>query len=630
MTFNQSKKSLVGGIFLLIGLLISLLVVWLNGLIHNSNLLQNLTDEQLKAVVITAIRDTSHRRRNSLQQIIYLKDPFDRKQEYTRFSKLGLVLSSYHDKLFSMRLNEYQKSQLEEVKNLLSEMGKNQKKIIQLIFEEDNLETARSLLQEELAPKQDQFSATLSEMLDNQQKNIVAHTAEAKAQKNDNYLPLGLLIATSFLLGIFAIYAIRRTSSTERTLLNQAKNIRALYGVASIPNMGLKKQINEMLKLGCQLLGTDIGMVCEIDLNANKNVCINQYHTNSTEKMQSTDLPLSDTFCYLTVNSDKPIAISDTSKSEYRGHNFYRVTGVNTYIANRITIDGKIFGTVCFSSQQARPTTFNETHVDLLDLISNWLTVSLQRQFAQQKLSEAKEAAENTNKTKSTFLANMSHELRTALNAIIGYGELLAEQAAEEKRNDTAEDLAKIIDSGHHLFSLIDGVLDLSKIEAGHMDLQLESVNIQSIMSDVTNVLAPTLAKNKNILSVDNRIPDLEVYADKIKLKQVLVNLLSNANNFTENGKIGFSTFKDNSNNKDWIIFNVKDNGIGMSEEQIDELFVAFTQSKKNNSTQFDGTGLALTISRLFCNMMGGDILVTSKPNEGSTFTVRLPASAPS
>ena len=241
------------------------------------------------------------------------------------------------------------------------------------------------------------------------------------------------------------------------------------------------------------------------------------------------------------------------------------------------------------------------------------------------ELAIARDQALESSRTKSSFLANMSHELRTPLNAIIGYSEILAEEAQELGYQDFIHDLKKIRSSGAHLLHLISEILDLSKIEAGKVEFYIEDINISSLISDVNATIQPLVNKNGNeyIVQLDEDVGIMR--ADAVKVRQALMNLLSNASKFTENGKITLSVHKRWEDGFTWVYFDVKDTGIGISEEQQKKLFKEFSQADASTTRKYGGTGLGLTISRRYCRMMGGDINVSSAPNEGATFTIRLP-----
>ncbi|MEZ2277807.1 MAG: ATP-binding protein [Microcoleus sp.] len=249
-----------------------------------------------------------------------------------------------------------------------------------------------------------------------------------------------------------------------------------------------------------------------------------------------------------------------------------------------------------------------------------------ERKRAEIALQEALHKAEAASRAKSTFLANMSHELRTPLNAIIGYSEILEEEALEAGFEGLIPDTQKIQTAGKHLLNLINDILDLSKIEAGRMELYLEDFHLGNLVEEVVATLYPLVEKNRNQLQVCSS-PDLGVmYADLTKVRQILFNLLSNALKFTQEGTVVISATRELTDGTEWIYLRVADTGIGMSPQQQEGLFEPFIQGDASTTRKYGGTGLGLAISRLFCQMMGGDITIESELGVGSTFTVQLKA----
>ncbi len=244
---------------------------------------------------------------------------------------------------------------------------------------------------------------------------------------------------------------------------------------------------------------------------------------------------------------------------------------------------------------------------------------------ANEELARSNELLAEASQHKTDFLANMSHELRTPLNAIIGYTEMLSEEAQDSGAEEFLPDLDKIGSAGRHLLDLINNILDLAKIEAGKMDLYLETFDIASAVGEVVGTIKPLVDKKGNALVVELGEGLGEMRADLTKVRQTLFNLLSNASKFTEDGRITLSVVRE-SDVEPTIVFRVADTGIGMSEEAKTKLFQEFSQADASTTRKYGGTGLGLNISLRFCEMMGGDISVESTPGEGSTFTVRLPA----
>jgi len=244
-------------------------------------------------------------------------------------------------------------------------------------------------------------------------------------------------------------------------------------------------------------------------------------------------------------------------------------------------------------------------------------------------LERARDAADEANQAKSAFLANMSHELRTPMNAILGYSEMLMKEAEDLEQEDFIPDLKKIHQSGTHLLSLINDVLDLSKIESGKMDTFAEEIDLDILIDEVSATAHPLLEKNKNSMSIE-RGKDLGMaYQDVTKLRQTMFNLLSNAAKFTHEGTITLHVTSSEQDGVNWLSFAVSDTGIGIAEDKVVNIFEEFAQADNSTTRDYGGTGLGLAISRRFCELLGGDLSVHSELGKGSTFTIRIPATLP-
>lgn len=262
------------------------------------------------------------------------------------------------------------------------------------------------------------------------------------------------------------------------------------------------------------------------------------------------------------------------------------------------------------------------------------------RKQQEEELYRAKEAAEAASRSKSSFLANMSHELRTPLNAVIGYSEMLLEEAREADQVVFIDDLERINSAGRHLLSMISDILDIAKIEAGRMELINDLVELSPLLNDALAMVRPLAQQNNNQLIADIDHAPARLSIDAVKLRQILLNLLSNACKFTKDGRVTLRVAIGDERKEEmftrqqhahllslskFIIFEVSDTGIGIPEKQLARLFEPFTQADESATRRYGGTGLGLAITRRFCDIMGGRIMVDSVPDEGSTFRVCFP-----
>ena len=323
-----------------------------------------------------------------------------------------------------------------------------------------------------------------------------------------------------------------------------------------------------------------------------------------------------------TLLEGKVVHIPDVlADPDYTFGEAQRLGGFRTLLGVPMLREGVPIGVLTLARFEVRP--FTDKQIELVSTFADQAAIAIENVRSFDEIQDKSRQLAEASQHKSQFLANMSHELRTPLNAILGVTEMLREDAEAAKQD--LEPLDRVLGAGRHLLALINDILDLSKIEAGRMELHLESFALAPLVGDVAKTIEPMASKNRNRIVVDCPSNLGAIHADQVRFRQALLNLSSNANKFTENGIVTIAARNERSDGRDWITVAMTDTGIGMTAEEMGKLFQEFSQASSTTASKYGGTGLGLVISRRFCQMMGGDITVESEPGRGSTFTIRLP-----
>jgi signal transduction histidine kinase/CheY-like chemotaxis protein len=427
----------------------------------------------------------------------------------------------------------------------------------------------------------------------------------------------------------------QRHAATELARVN-ARLTRSVEQLTALGEVGrsisstldLDSVLEAIVARPVQLTGLDSGSIYEYDRAAA------EFHLRATQNadpatlaaLRSTSLRRGEGAVGGTAVTREPAQIPDIEDASYQSRLRDALLGAGhrALLAVPLLHDEQIIGALAVSRKQPGP--FTPDIVELLRTFAAQSALAIQNARLYRDVAEKGRELEVANQLKSQFLANMSHELRTPLNAIIGVTEMLHEDARELARDDEIEPLERVLRAARHLLALINDILDLSKIEAGRIELHVESFAIAPLVDDVASTLATLAVKNRNRVVVDCP-PDIgTMRADQTRVRQALLNLASNAAKFTEDGTITLRVRRVAEDGHPWLTMAVSDTGIGLTREQIGRLFQEFVQADASTTRRYGGTGLGLAISRRFCQMMGGDIGVESEPARGSTFTIRLPA----
>jgi PAS domain S-box-containing protein len=411
----------------------------------------------------------------------------------------------------------------------------------------------------------------------------------------------------------------------EEEIKARVEELRALGDVSQAVNstLDLETVLTTIVTKATQLSGTETGAIYVFD-DASREFRLRATYgmdDNIVAAIRDRHIHIGETVIGRAVEQRIPIQVPDIQSDPSAVLDVIVRAGFRALLTIPLLGGDRIVGALVVRRKE--PGEFAKHTIELLQTFAAQSVLTIQNARLFHEIEEKGRELAAASQHKSQFLANMSHELRTPLNAIIGVSEMLREDAEAAKQD--LEPLDRVLGAGRHLLALINDILDLSKIEAGRMELHLDTFALAPLIKDVAKTIESTAAKNANRLVVDCPADLGTIHADQTRLRQSLLNLASNANKFTEKGTVTIAAQQDQTNGRGWITLAVTDTGIGMTPDQMGKLFQEFSQASASTASKYGGTGLGLAISRQFCRMMGGDITVESQPGAGSTFTIRLP-----
>jgi len=359
-------------------------------------------------------------------------------------------------------------------------------------------------------------------------------------------------------------------------------------------------QIEKMLEIGCRYLNSSLGQVSCVDLDLHSKTVTKTVYSDSYNEHKEK------------MFSDKMLFIDD--------ENLF----MNNDVTAPIVTNRDFYGTVNFRCFAKDKRLFSQVDKSLVILIGSNIGVLLARDLAT-KVMEEKIEAELAKKAKNIYIRDLSHELRTPLTAIMGYSDLVSIDADAFGHKNISSDISKIKKASSHLLTLVNDILDVSKIDSGNIKVANESFSAELALKEAAESVEVLMFKNNNKLKVSCLTNLGIISSDEIKFRQILINLLGNASKFTQNGDISLEANRESNFNGEWISIKVIDSGVGMTKDESQSLFRQYAQLDSGLEINQSGTGLGLYISHKYCNLMGGELTVESQPGKGSVFTVRLP-----
>jgi len=449
---------------------------------------------------------------------------------------------------------------------------------------------------------------------------------------SDKHLDLLRTFADQAVIAIENVRLFKEVEAHTEALSKTVGQLTALgeVGQAISSTLDLETMLKTVVSRAVQLAGLDGGSIFEFDekaeefqLRATENV-----HGEYLAMLRTTPIRKGVGAIGRAGQTGEPVQIPDIQDKSFKTplRDALIRAGYRAVLVVPLLREGRVIGVLSVTRKSSGP--FAPEVIDLLKTFASQSALAIQNARLFREIEEKGKQLQAASQMKSQFLANMSHELRTPLNAIIGVTEMLHEDAVDLKREDELEPLERVLRAAKHLLALINDILDLSKVEAGKMDIHIESFAIAPLVTDVVQTISTMAAKNENKVVVDCPADLGMMKADQTRIRQALLNLASNASKFTEHGTVTIAARRGMEAGREWVTMAVTDTGIGLTPEQMGKLFQDFVQADASTTRKYGGTGLGLAISRRFCQMMGGDITVASEPGRGSTFTIRLPAEA--
>lgn len=590
---------------------------WIYTLYDSQNRLQHILYKKEEKMLVNELKHILHKRNMAVLRMIIRKDEFDRDDERIHMRSLGAEFIRIREKLISEYFNESEKKQWKNVGQSAGKGANIYYKLSDLLADDK----AVALLFDDLVKAQGDSAYELNKLTMMVDEEVTKDLAEAKEINIFFSYLSGILLVLSIISGFIIIYyVVIKLRHSEKALVEYGQKIRELYNISSESGVDNREQISHMLVACCQLFNMDNVLVVKMDSNnSHKNVLYEFGKKNKLSEYAREEIK--STLCDFSLYINDVIAIPYFSKSELFQDNCKLRKSVNSSISIPLRVNNNLYGILCFLKKETHTGKFSSEDCDLVKLVSSWMGYSIEREIYNKKQKLLKEKAESANVAKSEFLGNMSHELRTPMHAILSYS------GFGVKRFSTATDdkklgyFTRIHKSAETLLSLLNNILDLSKLEANKMEYNLKENNINEIILEVIDEFSAMAHDNQIAFECNLEEPIYQLRFDAERIKQVIRNLVSNAIKFSKKETV---VVIQGENDGVLFVFSIIDQGIGIPESELIDVFEKFKQSSKTK-TEAGGTGLGLAICRQIIQAHQGKIWVENNPAGGVKINFTIP-----
>jgi len=600
-------------------LLLSIIALWKLHTANGHKIESELRSYQAQQQSIVQILNAAYQRALSLHNMSIQQDPFAKDATFIRFRDFGQKLIVDREFLSASNTTEEEWNVWRDIRDTLNDGGALQYQIIDAMDNDKN-DFAQVLLVTKLQPLQEHLQQSLHTLSQVKEKKLLQRQSKLQQVDRNVTALMYVLGLVAGVLGVFTTVWIRRSTKVELALVKQASQYKALYAQSAAQEISPEQQIRESMRLLCEFLDMDSAKLSKVDIRRRQLTYVEIVDlTDSLTGMEKNNVvSLDKTMSSLCADKSEPIFVQNVSTSMYSNHQFYESSNTGSFIGTGLIVSGQPFGYLSFFRRQPRNLPFSNAEVEVLQLATKWICATLQSQSSL-KLQIENKANQQSSDFESRFYSNINHEMRTPLNAVIGYAELLLtrEDGAEEK---SEEILRKIRQSGHHLLSLVDNILDLTKLETGKVNISVEEIDIMSTVNAVAETLDYVFLQTNTKFICNQFLGSMRT--DKEKFQHILLNLIENICQYSKQSEITMKISNIKANGEDYISFSLS-GSIGL--QNLASKLLDIVNESARRHWDYGRMEMGFSLCHRYSKILGGSLSVSENSGRTPVFHLRLP-----